>query len=186
MDGPAADEGGRQASRRDGPGHRHGDRCRPLAAQVLAYPPFDPDCRAASYEYDPHGFPSCAGLGEAWRAYRGRDYRPDSGAALYSTPLEAADLTGAAPTVLAVGALDPAADDVRHHAVRLAAAGVPVRFREFASLGHGAFLRPVEHLPGAGAPLADPLRGWLGASLRELFNDPTPAPRTSSGQWAEH
>ncbi|KJK56984.1 alpha/beta hydrolase, partial [Saccharothrix sp. ST-888] len=38
------------------------DRQRPLAAQVLAYPPMDPACRAQSFRRNPEMFPSRAGL----------------------------------------------------------------------------------------------------------------------------
>ncbi|KJK46072.1 hypothetical protein, partial [Saccharothrix sp. ST-888] len=38
------------------------DRQRRLAAQVLAYPPMDPACRAQSFRRNPEMFPSRAGL----------------------------------------------------------------------------------------------------------------------------
>ncbi|MYS79743.1 alpha/beta hydrolase fold domain-containing protein [Embleya scabrispora] len=119
------------------------DPDRPLAAQVLAYPPIDPDRRAESYRSRPGAFPSRAALGSAWRAYRGQEpvHPAAVGArALYSTPHEAADLAGVAPAILAVGSLDPVVDDVRGYARRLRAAGVPVELHEPAGTGHGAFL----------------------------------------------
>ncbi|MFI1384410.1 alpha/beta hydrolase fold domain-containing protein [Embleya sp. NPDC020886] len=119
------------------------DRGRPLTGQLLAYPPIDPDRRAESYRSRPTAFPSRAALGSAWRAYRGQaSVHPAAvGArALYSTPREAADLAGVAPAILAAGALDPVVDDVRDHARRLRAAGVPVELHEPAGTGHGAFL----------------------------------------------
>ncbi|MFI6583371.1 alpha/beta hydrolase fold domain-containing protein [Embleya sp. NPDC050493] len=119
------------------------DPDRPLTAQVLAYPPIDPDRRAESYHGRPGAFPSRAALGSAWRAYRGQaPIHPAAVGArpLYSTPHEAADLTGAAPAIVAVGSLDPVVDDVRAYAGRLRAAGVPVDWHEPAGTGHGAFL----------------------------------------------
>ena len=131
------------------------DRKRPLAAQVLAYPPFDPACRAPSYSHSPQAFPSRAGLMAAWRDYRGTARRhPDAVGAspLYSTPDETDDLTGLAPAILAVGTLDPVADDVHGYAERLRAAGNAVELREFGGMHHGAFL-------------SDPvLRHWLGST----------------------
>ncbi|MET8335370.1 alpha/beta hydrolase [Streptosporangium canum] len=131
------------------------DRRLPLAAQVLVYPPIDPRCQAPSYSRDPGAFPDRTGLLAAWRAYRGTARRhPAAGGAtpLHSTPDEAADLTGLAPAIIAVGSLDPIADDVRGYAGHLRAAGNTVTFREFRGMRHGAFL-------------TDPaLRRWLGAA----------------------
>ncbi|MFI7276262.1 alpha/beta hydrolase [Streptomyces sp. NPDC049879] len=97
------------------------------AAQILAYPPLDPACTAPSYHRDPAAFPQPAILSAAWRAYGG------------DTPLHAADLTGLAPAVLAVGALDPVADDVTAYARRLTAAHVPTRLLTVPHTRHGAF-----------------------------------------------
>ncbi|WP_436775288.1 alpha/beta hydrolase fold domain-containing protein [Yinghuangia sp. YIM S09857] len=113
------------------------DTGRSPAAQVLAYPPVDPACGAASYRRDPAAFPRRADLAAAWRAYRG-DRGPDAGH--YSTPADAADVSGAAPAALVVGTLDPVVDDVRAYAARLAAAGVPAALHELPGTGHGAFL----------------------------------------------
>ncbi|MGW1990061.1 alpha/beta hydrolase fold domain-containing protein [Embleya sp. NPDC001921] len=119
------------------------DLGRPLAAQVLAYPPIDPGCRAGSYLGRPGAFPSRAALGSAWRAYRGEAPTHPAAAGsrpLYSTPDEAENLAGVAPAILAVGSLDPVVDDVRDYARRLRAAGVPTDLHELAGTGHGAFL----------------------------------------------
>ncbi|GAA2745578.1 alpha/beta hydrolase fold domain-containing protein [Kitasatospora cinereorecta] len=133
------------------------DAGRQAAAQVLAYPPVDPDCRAASYGRHPGAFPPRAALLAAWRDYRGaarrhplsrRSERPP----LYSTPDEAESFAGLPPTVLAVGGLDPVADDVRALARRLRAAGNTVDLGEFDDLPHGTFLTD----PG--------LRRWLGTA----------------------
>jgi acetyl esterase len=146
------------------------DEHRRLAAQILAYPPLDPSCRADSYGVNGQRFPSRAGLMAAWQSYRGRDYERTAGS-LYSTPLEATDLSGVAPTVLAVGNLDPVLGDVREHARRLGQAGVTVRLREFAGLGHGAFRYPAAGDPPD--PAVESFRGWLATALREVLPVPS-------------
>lgn len=137
------------------------DRGDPLAAQVLAYPPTDPRCRADSYHR--RGFPDRTGLIQAWRDYRGPDYRWDSATGLYSTPAEAADLTGVCPAVVAVGGADPVADDVRQYATGLSTAGVPLSYREFPYARHGAFLDPEP----TDASDSATLRSWLAHALYE-------------------
>lgn len=113
----------------------------PLAAQVLAYPPLDPECRAESYRRDPEAFPERAALRAAWRDHHGSGAAPaGEGRRLYGTPREAADLSGVAPAALVVGGLDPVADDVRDYAAALERSEVPVRFVELAATAHGAFL----------------------------------------------
>ncbi|RZU53775.1 acetyl esterase [Krasilnikovia cinnamomea] len=136
-----------------------------LAAQVLAYPPIDPQCRADSYHRDPCAFPAAGALTAAWRGYRGE--HPDGSGGLYSTPMEAADLTGAAPAIIAVGELDPVIDDVRDYQRRLHAAGVPVRYLELARTAHGAFLEPVP--ARLARPRGPSLRSWLGRALAHAF-----------------
>lgn len=63
------------------------DRGVPLAAQVLAYPPLDPGCAAASYHRFPDLFPTASYLMAAWQDYRhpGRPVAAD-GTRLHSTP----------------------------------------------------------------------------------------------------
>ncbi|WP_327261271.1 alpha/beta hydrolase [Streptomyces sp. NBC_01232] len=144
------------------------DRGIPLAAQVLAYPPLDPGCAAASYHRFPDLFPTASYLMAAWQDYRqpGRPVAAD-GTRLHSTPFEAADLRGLAPAVLATGDLDPVGDDVHHYGRLLRAAGVEVTLREFRQTGHGAFLQPGRG-PGGHHPAAS-LRGWLGRALHPFL-----------------
>ncbi|MEU7726534.1 alpha/beta hydrolase fold domain-containing protein [Streptomyces sp. NPDC040724] len=148
------------------------DRSLPLAAQVLAYPPLDPGCAAASYHRFPDMFPTASYLIAAWQDYRqpGRPVAAD-GTRLYSTPFEASDLRGVAPAVMATGDLDPVGDDVHRYGRLLRAAGVEVALREFRQTGHGAFL-----LPGlaTGGHTTVSLRGWLGTALHSLVS-PDPA-----------
>lgn len=153
--------------------HRR-DKGRPLDAQVLAYPPLDPDCAADSYAGS--RFPQRAELRRAWRLYAGsalaltaadpetRPYRE----AGYLNPLAAEDLRGTAPAVLAVGALDPVRDDVQAYADRLTAAGVPVHHRVFPDTEHAAFLQP--------GPCGAALRGWLADATRSATNTDNQAP----------
>ncbi|AEW98183.1 MULTISPECIES: alpha/beta hydrolase fold domain-containing protein [Streptomycetaceae] len=154
---------------------------RPLAAQVLAYPPLDPACLAPSYHRNPGGFPDREGLMAAWRDYRGEgEGEPVAadGIRLYSTPLHAPQLSGLPPAVIAFGGRDPVADDSRTYARRLGQAGVPVVTREFPLLGHGAFIAPAGRgLPGR-APAGNALRRWLGSAVRALE---VPAPAAGRG-----
>ncbi|GAB2843119.1 hypothetical protein GCM10022221_47980 [Actinocorallia aurea] len=133
------------------------DRGGDLAAQVLAYPPFDPDCAAPSYRAVPRRFPDPAALRQAWRAWRGdgAPARDADGTRLYSTPFEAGRLAGTAPAVLAVGAHDPVRDDVAEYARRLRADGVPARLTRVAGAEHGDVLHPAGRVLAA---LADGLR----------------------------
>ncbi|MFF9690778.1 alpha/beta hydrolase fold domain-containing protein [Streptomyces sp. NPDC014623] len=139
------------------------DRGLALSAQVLAYPPLDPYCRAASYTRYAGNFPTQEGLTAAWRAYRGSPDTEDP-PGLPSTPLWVEDLSGLAPAILGVGTLDPVLDDVRHYARRLRSAGNDLVYQEFDSGLHGAFLQPPAQDAGPDDPSA--LRRWLGASLR--------------------
>ncbi|MFE9849135.1 alpha/beta hydrolase fold domain-containing protein [Streptomyces sp. NPDC005576] len=138
------------------------DRGLPLAAQVLAYPPLDPECAADSYHRYPGAFPHAEYLRAAWRAYRapGHPVAAD-GTRLHSTPFETGDLRGVAPAVLAGGDLDPVHDDVVRYAQLLGEAGVERVLQQFRRTGHGAFLQ-------AGHGSAESLRGWLGFALRRL------------------
>ncbi|WP_158852747.1 alpha/beta hydrolase [Saccharothrix deserti] len=122
------------------------------AAELLAYPPLDPDCLATSYAGD--DFPTRADLRSAWRMYLGRTPRLD----LSATPWDVPDLTGLPPATLIVGERDPVVDDVRAYAARLIAAGVPTRLCEFPDMGHAEFLRPGPNR----------LRAALAHALREI------------------
>jgi acetyl esterase len=139
------------------------DRDQPLAARVLAYPPLDPDCAAASYTSERGAFPSAEDLRLAWGMYRaGVETAVRGGTSLYSTPLAAERLGGLAPAVLAVRELDPVRDDVTEYARLLREAGNAVRLKTFPGTPHAAFL--VGGGPGVGNP---GMRRWLGTALRE-------------------
>ncbi|MET9432448.1 alpha/beta hydrolase [Streptomyces sp. NPDC003036] len=157
------------------------DRGEPLSAQVLAYPPLDPSCRARSYTRYRDNFPSQEGMAAAWRDYRGGN----TGAAFPpSTPFEADSLAGLAPAILGVGAFDPVADDVRAYARMLRQAGNDVTFHEFPHLLHGAFLQPAgvggfRFRDGRSEGADDPrgLRHWLADALSDRLSGPRAAPR---------
>ncbi|MFI6818827.1 alpha/beta hydrolase [Nonomuraea sp. NPDC050328] len=57
-----------------------------------------------------------------------------------ASPLHAPDLTGLPPALIVSAECDPVAGDARRYAARLAAAGVPVTFREFEGHVHGSHL----------------------------------------------
>jgi acetyl esterase len=134
------------------------DQGRPLDAQVLAYPPLDPACAAASYRARPDLFPHRGHLLAAWRQYLADPVDPIE----YSTPFHATDLTGLGPTVLGVGDLDPVLDDVREYRRRLCAADNSVVYHEFPGMPHASFL-----LNGQ-----NPLREWLASAFRSTLAAP--------------
>ncbi|NBE83546.1 alpha/beta hydrolase [Micromonospora rubida] len=124
------------------------DRGRRLAAQLLAYPPLDPDCSSATYRRDLTAFPQAAHLRRAWRTWRGTTSTAQAvdGTTLYSTPFDAPTLVGLAPAVLAVGLTDPVRAEVNEYALRLRAADVPVRLLQPPAAGHGDVLQPGSRL----------------------------------------
>jgi acetyl esterase len=153
------------------------DRGRPLAAQLLAYPPLDPACRAASYATVGQ-FPVRSVLRAAWAAHLG-SAADRSRAVRYRSPLHTENLAALAPAILAVGDLDPVRDDVWAYAQRLQETGVPVRFRAFTDTPHGAFLDPDPQIAPTAAGQQEPsLRAWLASSLRHQLDHPAAADHT--------
>jgi acetyl esterase len=124
------------------------DRGWRLDAQVLAYPPLDPGCRAPSYRRDPRAFPTTAALRHAWQAHRGTSPTAlaDDGVVLHSTPFEAREHAGLAPTVLAVGRLDPVSGDTLRYARMLRDAHVPVHLIHPPGVAHTDLLDPAGRL----------------------------------------
>ncbi|GAA4895167.1 alpha/beta hydrolase fold domain-containing protein [Streptomonospora salina] len=132
-----------------------------LDAQVLAYPPLDPECRAESYRGS-DAFPGAEWLRASWRGYRGSSptvVRRDR--TLHSTPLDTDHLTGVATAILAVGADDPVLGDVTGYARLLRTWGAAVDLHVLPATGHGVFLAP----SGSVARL----RSRLAAALHALF-----------------
>lgn len=128
------------------------DRGESLQAQILAYPPIDPECRAVSYHADPGSFPPPGLLRTAWRSWHGTPQASavaSDGTRLLFSPREADSLAGVAPAVLVVGDHDPVRDDVAAYAEQLRADGVPVDHRVLPGIGHGDVLRPASAVIGA-------------------------------------
>lgn len=147
------------------------DRGRPLAAQVLAYPPLDPCCDAASYSSTAGQFPDRSTMRLAWEAHLGGGATSTSRHSRYRTPLDADTLTGVAPGIVAVGDLDPVRDDVKSYVERLHRSNVQVVYRQFTNTAHGAFLLSDTRRPtnSADEP-TDNMRAWLAYRLRNLLN----------------
>ncbi|GIJ25836.1 hypothetical protein Vqi01_09980 [Micromonospora qiuiae] len=124
----------------------------PVPAQVLAYPPLDPDCTGPSYGADPGAFPPRADLRTAWRLWLGPD-TPHH--AVPATPLHAGNLAGLSPVALIVGDEDPVRDDATAYADRLRADGVPRSLRVLPGVGHADLLNPAGRvLPAVTAALS--------------------------------
>jgi acetyl esterase len=132
----------------------------PLAFQLLIYPVMDFDFDTGSYSANGSGLGlTQAGMRWYWDQYLGgADGRnPDA------SPLRAADLSGAAPALLAVCEYDPLRDEGVAYARRLEDARIPVRLIEYPGMIHG-FVRM--------AAVTDRSRELLeesAAGLREAF-----------------
>ncbi len=133
----------------------------PLEGQVLAYPPLDPECAAASYQ-ESRSFPPRSLLLEAWGEYAGSD--KELRGRLYLSPLHATKLTGLCPVSLLVGTTDPVRDDVEQFAVRLKEASVPVDLAVSSVVAHGQFLDT--------SP-ANPAHRWIQTRLNFSNSQPT-------------
>ncbi len=124
-----------------------------MPAQVLAYPPLDPDCAGASYRDSPGAFPDRGELRRAWHLWLGTRARHRS---LRPSPLDAPSLTGLAPAFLAVGDHDPVRDDVTAYAEWLRSDAVHVTLTVIPGTGHGDLLTPRGRvLPALAAALTD-------------------------------
>lgn len=132
-----------------------------LDGQVLAYPPLDPECTAASYGQS-RSFPPRSLLLEAWSEYAGSD--AELRERLYLSPLHAPRLTGLSPVSLIVGTTDPVRDDVEQFAQRLTAASVPVDLAVSPVVAHGHFL---DSSP------SNPVHQWIQTRLSLPTNQPT-------------
>ena len=130
-----------------------GGKRSPLAGQVLAYPPLDPECLAPSYR-EAAVFPERQTLRRAWRNHLGHH------AGQY-TPLLHRDVQAAPPTLLGVGDADPVRDDVWSFSAHLAQAGVPVTLQRFPAAGHALFFRQDAAF-----------LSWLALSVRALLGLP--------------
>lgn len=107
-----------------------------LVAQVLIYPPIDPDIKTESQqEFGVGPFISHATGLAMWKTYL-------NGAEVSSlaAPSRAETLSGLPPTLVLTVELDPLRDEGEQYAKMLEAAGVPVKCHRFDGLFHGAFV----------------------------------------------
>ncbi len=109
----------------------------PLTLQVLIYPVTDADFERPSYT-DPASQLLLTRDGMLW--FWGH-YLPDVARRMEpdASPLQAADLSGLPPAVIATAELDPLRDEGEDYARRLEAAGVPVNFQRYERQMHAFF-----------------------------------------------
>ncbi len=131
-----------------------------INGQVLAYPPFDPQCATASFDDHAGEFPSRHQLVHAWAAYAGH---PPQTSPVPLTPLAYSNLSASPPVSMMVGLLDPVRGDVMRYATRLRIDGVSVRLHQSELIRHGDFLRP----PVEGQ---QPVHDWIAAETNHYFN----------------
>lgn len=97
---------------------------------LLAYPPLDPECGAASYR-EPGAAAFTAQLRQSWRLWLG------------ASPVPALDdLEGLGAVTLVVGERDPVRDDVTALADRLTHGGVSTDLHVLPDIGHADILNP--------------------------------------------
>lgn len=117
-----------------------------LAAQVLIYPPIDPDADTPSRRrYRQGPMLSTAALEQMWTAYLEDPAAKESPLAV---PDKAPSLQGLPPALVVTVEVDPARDEAEAYAHRLAEAGVPTSVVRVPGLVHGAF-GMLEHVPQA-------------------------------------
>jgi cation diffusion facilitator CzcD-associated flavoprotein CzcO/acetyl esterase/lipase len=108
-----------------------------LAAQVLLYPPIDPDSDTPSRtEFAAGPFLSVAAADAMWGAYLGG---PEHRTAPLANPGKAS-LEGLAPALVLTAELDPTRDEAEAYGAALAAAGVDTEVRRIGGMIHGVFL----------------------------------------------
>jgi acetyl esterase len=110
---------------------------RPLL-QVLVYPALDLTASSSSHTAYGTGY----GLDAETIAFCYAAYVPDPVRRRAVSVAARADLTAAAPAVIAVGEFDPLRDEALRYATRLGAAGVPVTLLRYARMVHGFLSMP--------------------------------------------
>ncbi|KOX22402.1 hypothetical protein ADK67_24670 [Saccharothrix sp. NRRL B-16348] len=127
-----------------------------LAFQVLVVPALDVDFTTRSYVDHATGYALSTGtMRWFWSHYLGSTPVSDLAA-----PLRAS-VDGLPPAFVAIAGHDPVRDDGERYAARLAAAGVPVRLREFEGTIHPFVL--MDGVLDEYRVLLGELRTWLGA-----------------------
>lgn len=130
----------------------------PLSGQVLIYPVTDGRMNSTSYRLFANGFMlEAEGMRNCYAAYA-----PDDADRLGPevSVLLADDVDGLAPAFVATCAFDALRDEGRAYAAKLVAAGIDVRFREYAGALHGIWIMR------AITPLADEIVGDAAAFIR--------------------
>jgi acetyl esterase len=131
--------------------------------QVLAYPVLDPALDAPSYRENDGKLFTVDDLAQDWRDYLGA-----TSPTPYAAALLASDLSGLPRTMLLGAGHDPARDDTRRYAQRLAAAHVPVEHVEYGGTIHAFLSFP------AALPVAREALGLVTARLRDQLASSEP------------
>jgi acetyl esterase len=110
----------------------------PLCGQLLIYPATDQRCAFPSHERNAEGYLLTR---DAIRFFRA-GYLPNAADRTdwRASPLLAASHAGLPPAFVLTAGYDPLIDEGRAYAERLAAAGVPVAYREYSDMVHGFIL----------------------------------------------
>jgi acetyl esterase/lipase len=141
---------------RSGPKIRH---------QVLVYPPTDLSLAAAAVRREVNNPILSTVELEAYRKHYFLGLEPETADDPRASPLLAEDHHGLPPALIQVAEQDPLRDDGQRYADVLRAAGVPVRFTEYAGMPHGflGFPRFCKAAPDALAELCAELKSALNA-----------------------
>ena len=110
----------------------------PLSGQLLIYPATDQRCAFPSHERNGEGYLLTRDAIRFFRA--GYLPNPADRTDWRASPLLAASHAGLPPAFVLTAGYDPLVDEGRAYAERLAAAGVPVAYKEYGDMVHGFIL----------------------------------------------
>jgi acetyl esterase len=134
----------------------------PLRLQALIYPCLDTDFDRPSYRDNAEGyFLTAADMRWFWDQFVPPEHRHDP----YAVPLQADDVSGAAPALIQTAEYDPLRDEAEAYGQRLADAGVPVTTTRYDGVIHG-FVSRWDQIAGA-----LPAQDEVGAALRDALSD---------------
>ena len=135
----------------------------PPVAQCLVYPSTDARFREPSHRTFEAGF----FLTRSGMEYFRSAYLPDESDwdSPLASPIEQPDLSGLAPALVVTAGFDPLRDEGRKYAERLAAAGVPTRYRCYDDMVHGFFGMGI--LPG-GMQMAAEICAGMGDLMHDV------------------